>query len=327
MEKSTHKVEVVPIYLEPHPNADSLSVVKVFGYTVCVATKDWQGKDKGAYVVPDSLVPNSGPFAWLFKPEDLLDAKYRVRVKKLRGVLSMGLLVPVPEGSNIGDDVAQILGVTRYESPEPMSTGGDNEKGPELYAPIYDVDSVYRYSDLFVQGEPVHISEKIHGCNGRFTYKDGKFYCGSRNEWKKETESNVWWKALHGNAQLKAFLMNNPEVIVYGEVYGSVQSLKYGHTQGKVSMAAFDILQGSKWLDAQEARDFAPNIPWVPIIKTNYPFDFEELKKLADGQSLIENANHMREGIVIKPMKERTCLEIGRVQLKLVSNVFLEKDK
>jgi hypothetical protein len=30
LQKSTHKVEVVPVTLEPHPNADSLSVVRIF---------------------------------------------------------------------------------------------------------------------------------------------------------------------------------------------------------------------------------------------------------------------------------------------------------
>ena len=39
--KSTHRVEVVPVLLTPHPNADSLSVVQVFGYSVCVKTADW----------------------------------------------------------------------------------------------------------------------------------------------------------------------------------------------------------------------------------------------------------------------------------------------
>lgn len=35
---SIFKVEIVSIKLEPHPNADTLSVVKVFDYRVCVRT-------------------------------------------------------------------------------------------------------------------------------------------------------------------------------------------------------------------------------------------------------------------------------------------------
>jgi hypothetical protein len=33
----------------------------------------------------------------------------------------------------------------------------------------------------------------------------------------------------------------------------------------------------------------------------------------------------MREGIVIKPVKERKHWQLGRVMLKMVSNAYLEK--
>lgn len=59
--KSTHKVEVVPIELKPHPNADSLSIVEVFGYTVCARTEDWQNRSIGAYIPPDSVVDTNPP--------------------------------------------------------------------------------------------------------------------------------------------------------------------------------------------------------------------------------------------------------------------------
>ncbi|MGH9759840.1 MAG: hypothetical protein ACREAC_03250 [Blastocatellia bacterium] len=86
MEKSTHKVEVVPVVLERHPNADTLSVVKVFGgYTVCVRTVDFKDGDLGAYIPPDSVVDSSRPeFAFLAGHE-------RIKVKRLRGIVSMGL--------------------------------------------------------------------------------------------------------------------------------------------------------------------------------------------------------------------------------------------
>src|SRR3989338_1193541 len=102
---SIFKVEIVPVKLEPHPNADTLSIVKVFDYTVCVRTVDWQDKSIGAYIPPDSVVPNDANFAFL-------QGKTRIKVRRLRGVVSMGLLVPAPAGSQIGQDVAELLGVT-----------------------------------------------------------------------------------------------------------------------------------------------------------------------------------------------------------------------
>ncbi|HYX23057.1 MAG TPA: RNA ligase family protein, partial [Thermoanaerobaculia bacterium] len=238
---STHRVEVVPVHLEPHPNADSLSVVRVFdGYTVCVRTADWVGRELGAYIPPDSVVPDTPEFAFL-------DGHRRIKVRRLRGIISMGLLVPAPEGSGVGDDVAGLLGVTHYDPPLPISTGGETIKPPPGYRPAFDVESLRRYASVFIPGETVFVSEKVHGANGRFTYlEDGGFFCGSRTEWKQESDDNLWWRALRETQGLRDFLTAHPGVTVYGEVYGQVQDLRYGTKRGEVRFAAFDVLVGSE---------------------------------------------------------------------------------
>jgi len=73
---SIFQVEVVPVVLEPHPDADMLSIVKVYGYTVCVRTVDWQDKTIGAYIPPDSVVPNNENFAFLH-------GKTRIKVREI----------------------------------------------------------------------------------------------------------------------------------------------------------------------------------------------------------------------------------------------------
>jgi len=58
----------------------------------------------------------------------------------------------------------------------------------------------------------------------------------------------------------------------------------------------------------------------------------EDAKRLAEGPSLVKGneapgLRPFREGIVIRPaFEERSIRGLGRVQLKLVSNTFLEKD-
>jgi len=42
----THKVEIVPVVLELHPDADRLSLVKVYNFTCVVNTADWLGVEK-----------------------------------------------------------------------------------------------------------------------------------------------------------------------------------------------------------------------------------------------------------------------------------------
>ncbi|MEW6212175.1 MAG: RNA ligase family protein [Acidobacteriota bacterium] len=320
MEKSTHKVEVVPVILEPHPNADSLSVVKVFGgYTVCVRTDDWKDIHLGAYIPPDSVVDSSRPeFAFLSGHE-------RIKVKRLRGIVSMGLLIPAPEWAKAGDNLAEHFNVTHYEPPLPTSAGGDTEAAPQGYRPVYDVDSLRRYTHLFVEGEMVWITEKIHGASARFCFAGGRMYAGSRTTWKKQDESNLWWKCIKQHPEVAQFCAEYPTMTVYGEVFGNVQSLKYGAKSGEVKFAVFDILDGSRWLDSEEALEIAPHLPWVPRVAAGIRFDVETVLALAEGPSLVSGADHIREGIVVKPMRERTDPEIGRVCLKVVSNAYLEK--
>jgi len=76
-----------------------------------------------------------------------------------------------------------------------------------------------------------------------------------------------------------------------------------------------------------DAEKFLAEIPEerrVPSLGI-MPFDFGRLQALADGPSLVRGANHAREGIVIKPVKERKHWSLGRVMLKVVSNEYLEK--
>ena len=319
-QKSTHKVEIVPVVLEPHPNADSLSVVRIFAaYTCCVRTADWEGKTVGAYIPPDSIVDSRRPeFAFLAGHE-------RIKVKKLRGIVSMGLLIPAPPGANLGDDVADYLGVTHYEPRLPMSTGGETEPPPAGYRPAFDVDTLRRYAHVFAPGEPVWITEKIHGASARYCWHEGRMYCGSRTEWKREDDKNIWWLALRATPQIAAFCENHPDITVYAEVYGPVQDLKYGTTKNEVRIAVFDLLRGSQWIDASEAREIGKDLPWVPLVHASFPFDLDRVLQEAEGKSLVAGANHLREGIVVKPQTERTHLEVGRVCLKIVGNGYLER--
>lgn len=321
---STFRVEVVPVRLDPHPNADSLSLVKVRGYTVVVKTDDWQDGQLAAYIPPDSVVDTTRPqFAFLADHP-------RVTVRRFRGVYSQGLLVPAPAGSAVGDDVAEALSVTHYEPPLPAQTGGEAEPGPAGYRPVYDVENYHRYPDLVLPGEEVVVTEKIHGANGRFCYADGRFWCGSRTEWKRESEGNVWWRALHAAKILRAFLVSMPHLTAYGEVYGSVQSLKYGHDKGAVSLRLFDFWDhfDARFLAVDELRGYwgVNDLDFAPVLYRG-PFDAERVVGLAEGESVIPGANHLREGVVVRPVVERFDPTVGRVQLKVVSNRFLEKGR
>jgi RNA ligase (TIGR02306 family) len=373
----THKAEVVPVVLEKHPNADKLSIVRVYNFTVVVNTEDWQGVEKAVYIQPDSVLPDKPEYRFLketgnlrkerdalndfvragVKPDDYdqqlaaieakIDAntKYlRITVRKLRGVMSMGMLLPAPEGSNIGDDVAEQLGITHYEPPAMDEIEGSRKHAgsdvapppPLIYAPKYDLESVYSFAEAFEPGEMVYISEKIDGQNSRyvttFDTEPQNFesatalqtHAGSRTEWKKKEGGSNWWRALDQNPWIEKWIQSNSEQVLYGEIFGWVQSLKYGAKQGQLFFRAFDVLRGMEYMDAEEFISVMPEDHRAPSLGI-MPFNFEELQKLADGPSLVPGAANMREGIVIKPLRERQHWKLGRVSLKMVSNAYLEK--
>ena len=374
MSNSTHEVSVVPIVLEKHPNADSLSIVNVFGgYTCVVRTQDWQGLQHGAYIPPDSLVDTSRPEFNFLLEHARADGKHRVKAKKLRGIVSFGLMVPTPEHAKIGDNLATHFGVEHYEPPLPgeqkagLQTGGEVATPPSIFAPKYDLDTFRKYHHLFIPGEKVWATEKIHGCSARYVFQDGVMHCGSRGEWKKEYPSyehitmdwlrermvnaetggideakvketfdkihnkpkprNLWWTALDATYGLEDWCREHEGYCVYGEVFGQVQSLRYGHTNDKpISFATFDILHKGLWLNAQDARDVGYSLPWVPFLGI-YDYEFERITSLSDGPSTYPGANHYREGCVVKPVIERNDPHIGRICLKCVGATYLEKDK
>lgn len=325
IEKSTHRVEVVPVVLEPHPNADTLSIIRIYNFTVVVKTSEWKDKSLGAYIQPDSVCPDTPTFAFLGESD-----RKRIKVRRFRGVWSQGLLIPAPEGSQAGGDVSEILGVTRYEPPEPMSTFGETEIPPEGYKPSYDVESWNRYGSVFKDGEEVVVTEKIHGTSGRFVFQDGKMYCGSRKEWRKQHEQNLWWICLKKNPWIEQFLRAHPEFTLYGEVYGQVQDLKYGAGRNDIFFAAFDLwhnrefrwLNWEEWLWTQNAFG-KDSFQAVPLLYRG-PYS-AEVSKLAEGKSFVRGADHCREGCVVRPVLERTDPEVGRVQLKIVSNEYLAR--
>lgn len=324
MEKSTHKVEVVEVRLLPHPNADSLSIVKVWDYTCVVKTSDWHDGDLAAYIPPDSVVPATEQFAFL-------DGHYRIKARKMRGIWSQGLLMPAPEGSKLGDDVAELMGITHWEPPlEVMGTNGIDAKAPENFRDlsVYDIDTGFRYNKDFVEGEEVVATCKLDGANFAIVFStcDNELHVRSRKLWKDKEGKDIWWTAVEQNSWVAEWCKEHPDIVVYGEVFGWVQKNRYGAKQGQYFIRVFDLYRDGRFVDNDEARELGKDLLWVPVVYRG-PFDLEKLKQLASGKSLFEPSCD-REGIVVKPAKERYSRELnGRLQVKFVSAEYLAKSK
>ena len=324
-----------------HPNADTLSCATIEGCPVIFGTEMFKEGDFAIYVPVDAVVPETVP-----DTEWLGTGKHRrIKAKKLRGIFSMGLLLPYftrykkmdSYGYNdarwlsapscyVGLDLADEFEITKYEEPEPLFMQTEQAPAPKTpnTPPIYDVESFRKYHHLFTPGEEVYLSEKIHGTNARFVYWDGKLHCGSHKTWKAMDERNLWWKVAKAY-NLEEKLKRDPGMIVYGEIHGRVQDLTYGAKPNELFFRAFDVYHTGvgQWLS------YMPFVSWcdeleIPRVPTLYrgPYSsFEALAHLAEGKSTI--ASHIREGFVIKPVDERWNNETGRTIAKLVSESYL----
>jgi RNA ligase (TIGR02306 family) len=324
---STHRVEVVRLGpIEKHPNADTLGIAKIWGYTAIVRLGEWSEGDLVAYVEPDYVVPDTEPFAFL-------GGHRRIRAKRLRGVWSQGLVIRAPESATEGDDVMEALGIERYVPPVRYDRSGIPRAGyahaetpHESLAgmPKYDLENLRRYPDVFEPGEMVHVSEKIHGANARFAWRDGRMWIGSRTHWRKPDEPSWWSLALEAHGWIEDWCREHDDSVLFGEVFG-VQDLRYGIPPNEVRFLAFDVMRSDfTFATPEELASMLDQRFRVPTWFAEY--DLAQLEEASRRDSLV-CPGQVGEGIVVKPLVERFHRNVGRVALKLVSDRYLERAK
>lgn len=321
---STHSVNVIEIKeVRRHENADRLEIVPVNGWQAVVKAGQFKPGDRAVYIEPDYTVPTARQeFSFLAKEGR---ERHRLKAVRLRGALSYGLLIPVPDDvtdAEIGDNVMERLGIERYEPPVKLAGSDELPPGewPVGYASVFDVEALQKYPALLQSGEPVIVTEKIHGANARYIWTNEKFYIGSRMRWLKPDVSHAWRQAADNDPRIEAWCSAHPGVVLYGEIYGPVQSLKY-NTPNRVAFAAFAASNKGEWVETATLLD-DETLPTVPVVYRG-PFDAGYILPLAESDSELM-AGHMREGIVIVPERERRHKEIGRVALKHISNRYWE---
>lgn len=205
------------------------------------------------------------------------------------------------------------------------ATGGANAAAPKAFRPIYDVEAYKNFKDVLQLGEAVQATEKIHGSNARYTFAGGKMYAGSRKLWKSPKSGCIWRRVLEQHPWIEQWCREHPDYTLYGEVVPTQSGFNYGCANGQTKFFVFDILNPEgQWVQGVDFKMEMGLVSRVPSLYVGF-FD-ESVKQLADGPSMVEGTEHIREGVVIRPLVERDARNLGRVQLKIVSNAFLEKD-
>lgn len=165
----------------------------------------------------------------------------------------------------------------------------------------------------------------VHNSSARYAHDGDRLWVGSHHQIKKRDEKSVWWQVANAGG-FEVRVRQAPFHVFFGEVYGAVQDLKYGVKSG-CRFRVFDVYDAKtqRYLDHDDAFMLADNcdMAWVPVLYRG-PWK-PELVGLSEGKSTI--ADHVREGIVVKPVKERWNEEVGRVVLKRHGEGYLLRKK
>ncbi|MFE8945734.1 RNA ligase (ATP) [Streptomyces sp. NPDC007856] len=347
---STLRVTAEVLTVHEHPNADALELAQVGLYRAVVAKGAYRTGEAAVYipeqsVLPAELIEELGLTGRLAGGEAI-----RVKAVRLRGELSQGIVcrpkaladVDLARAAAEGTDFAERLGIAKWVPPIPPTMSGEVESAPGLL-PWVDIENIQRYPGIFTPGEPVVLTEKLHGSACLLTYVAGedRVYVsskgfGARSLALKEDPRNLYWRAVrgHGVAEAAARLaerLGARRVGIFGEVYGAgVQDLSYGADgrRDTLGYAAFDVsadVDGTvRWLDAAEVLE--GELPVVPRLYAG-PYDIERVLEFASGRETVSGRGlHLREGVVIRPAVERySTVTGGRAIAKAVSPAYLTR--
>jgi RNA ligase (TIGR02306 family) len=269
----------------------------------------------------------------------------RIRAQRFRGEQSFGTVQPIDDPSwPVGMSLVDVYNVTKYEPPE-KSISGDSDRNVDLFHHYTDIENINNFPSMLEEGEEVVVTEKLHGTNSRmgkiFWGDDGsdptwKYMAGShavrRKQYNMKGELSLYWAPFGDDvkALLDHLCGDSKNVVMFGEIFGlGVQDMHYGLPTKQ--WRGFDIAVEGRYLDHDEAAELFGrfNVPTVPILYRG-PFSIAKVRELTDGPTTMCSPDQIagkfkgREGVVIKPIKERRTGNM-RTILKSISIDYLSR--
>ena len=308
--------------ISPHPNADLLEIAHVLGYTCIVGKNEFYVGAAVVLIQPDTVLPDK-PWAEMFRKNSK-----RVRAQKIRGIWSFGIVmspyVVIDDSTTlknclipyaIGDDISEIVGVTKYEAPAPQCLDALGNLPTAL--PKTDEERHNSLLETLPFGELVDISLKLDGSSGTY-------YC-SKNTHNSEWNSGICSRSLQMKPEcsnnytkiekkynilekLKAYcIAHNVSLALRGEIYGQgIQAhSKNPHAKLPLDFAAFSVYNmKTREYEGPDSEFYFEkvckilDIPTVPILEKQVVFTQSIIDKYST--ELTELNGKPFEGVVVK---------------------------
>lgn len=320
--------------IRPIEGADSIECATVLGWNVVVKKGEHNPGDVITYVEVDSLLPESTEYEFLRKSsyrapitegENVIQrGGFKIRTIKLRGQISQGLILPVPNGEwNIGDDVTDVLGIIKYEPPVPVGMKGRAKGQFPSFIQKTDEIRIQSAPELLDPRLEYEAREKLDGTSVTAFIRDGEFGICSRNLLLDETDTSHVIVRYASDTGLKEKLeeickLAGFEIYIQGELVGpGIQGNRYGLKEHRLYV--FNVLNRCGKM---------PLATWAHLLYSRFDiapflFNFHGIGSVdAIVQASRENSlvgNCVREGIVCRNYE-------NSISFKVINPDFLLKN-
>jgi len=325
MERKLAKIVIVDA-INSIENADAIEVAKIGGWNVVVKKGEFLPLQKAVYFEIDSWIPEHiAPFLFEGKEFNGVNGA-RLRTKKLRGVISQGLLIPLPElytSLEEGTDVTELFGVQKWEKPLPEQLRGMAKGNFPSFIPKTDQERIQNLTREIVEyaDELFEVSIKLDGSSITVFVYNGENGVCSRNIELKEDDSNAFWKIAKELDLHSKIKKTGRNLALQGEMLAPNIQSNYEKVD-KLCMFVYDVYDIDRgcYLLPDERQKLCDDleIKQVPIIGyINLVAYTDDILAMAEGEGM--NAGVKREGLVFKHMD-------SDFSFKAISNSYLLKN-
>jgi RNA ligase (TIGR02306 family) len=272
----------------------------------------------------------------------------RIGATRLRGQPSFGFAVTIEDvlfGTDadipVNTDVSRYFQAFKYEPPVKIRAEDAAPDHPAFHQ-YTSIEHYWRFPEAIPEGEPVRITEKLHGTNSRvglvrLAESEFDFMAGSHRVNRKrpdEGHPSIYWEPLNNENVLRLLTClcdQKHTAILFGEIYGQgIQDMDYGVEPGKRGYRVFDISVDGVYLGWHDLQGICSlyHVETVPLLYEG-PFSVAKLSELTDGPTTLGDPKASfkgREGVVVTTIREQFYAPTGgRRIVKSVSADYLDR--
>lgn len=265
--------------------------------------------------------------------------------------------------NKLEEDYSEKLRIAKYEPPAPkyQEQGQQKKKRKPLnnsnFHEYNGLTNIKWNPYMFQEGEIVVYQEKLHGSNARFGYvpfeantlfkKIKKFFkltpsheyvygsnkvqLQNRNDYVGFYGSDIYGSVFEKIGAKDKVAKNE---IIYGELIGEgiQKNYHYGHKEHHFVLFDVKVINDDgtqRWLTPFEVKVYAQERGFdiVPEVYQGPYSDLDHVKMFTEGDSVYNPEQKVREGVVVKAIKDYTDQRGSKRALKAISEKYLDKDQ